>query len=126
MKKIIATTIICGSLFFGSTKTYAESTTVRLLKEYGVPCALSLVAGLALSETTKNGAAIGVAFCSGIGAYGYFQEKKFQSNSFSQQETEQLNKIVADSMKKMGLEQEVKLNEKLKSINENGDELLKL
>lgn len=111
MKKFIATVILTSLL---TTNAQAESKAVSLLKEYGIPCGVSLLAGLLLADSSKNGLATGVAVCGGLATYGILKDSKLEKEPLSQEQQKQLDLMIQSSMEKLAVEKEKTLDEKLK------------
>ena len=73
MKKLTMSVIIMSLLTVQSAKA---DTFVDYLRDYGIPCALSLGAGLLMAKDSQTGSAIGAAGCVGIGGATYLSKQR--------------------------------------------------
>lgn len=74
MKKTLTSLILASAMI--SSSAHAESKVMEYLRDYGIPCALSLGAGMLLAKESQNGMAIGGAGCLGIGGATYLQKQR--------------------------------------------------
>jgi hypothetical protein len=73
MKKLTISVMIMSMLAVQPVKA---DTIVDYLRDYGIPCALSLGAGLLLAKDGQTGGAIGAAGCLGIGGATYLSKQR--------------------------------------------------
>lgn len=73
MKKLTISVMIVSMLAIQPAKA---DTIVDYLRDYGIPCALSLGAGLLLAKDSQTGGAIGAAGCVGIGGATYLSKQR--------------------------------------------------
>jgi len=129
MKKITTLTLT-GLILFSSVSAEAKITKEKVLnylKDYGIPCALSLGAGMVMAKDSQTGMAIGGAGCLGIGGATYLQQQREQkARELSAENLAQIksmineshtdrDKQVAEKMKALEEAQKVQLDE-LKSV----------
>lgn len=73
MKKLTVSMMIMSLLVVQPVKA---DTIVDYLRDYGIPCALSLGAGMLLAKDSQTGSAIGAAGCVGIGGATYLSKQR--------------------------------------------------
>lgn len=117
MKKLSTLIITCSLLANINFAQAMESSTIEKIKEYGIPCAVSVLAGFVLADKVKNGAAVGVAVCGGISAHTYLEAKKVKE-PLSKEDQAKINKMVADSMDRLGIEKDKKLDERVAKLED--------
>lgn len=114
MKKILTTTLAVAVLFSSTAK--AESWKDYLI-DYGIPCALSLGAGMLLADKSQNGMAIGTAGCLGTGAVTYLNQRK-DAKRINEEDMLRIQKMVEESSKKAVDEKEVAMDGRIKAMEE--------
>lgn len=114
MKKILSTIMIASML--GATPAQAANSKIMdYLIDYGIPCALSLGAGMMLAKDSNTGMAIGGAGCVGIGGATYLQQRREQKQrELNQANLMQIQSMIDSSHK----DRDSAVNERLKSIEE--------
>ncbi len=110
MKKVLST-IMVVSMLSTAPQASAESKVMEYLRDYGIPCALSLGAGMILAKESDVGMAIGGAGCVGIGGATYLQKTR-------EQKDKELNEANLKVIQGMIDTSHVKRDEKLKGLEE--------
>lgn len=124
MKKTIINTLLTLTLLTNvSVSQAAEKSMMDSLKEYGLPCAVSLVAGFLLADSMKNGTAIGVAACGAVSTKTYLDNKKqVRPLELSKEEQDKISKMIERSTLQLAQEKdkerEVKFEAKVKEVKE--------
>lgn len=114
MKKILSTIMIASML--GATPAQAANSKIMdYLIDYGIPCALSLGAGMMLAKDSNTGMAIGGAGCVGIGGATYLQQRREQKQrELNEANLKQIQSMIDSSHK----DRDAAVSERLKSIEE--------
>ena len=115
MKKLLTTTLAVAVLI-SSTSAKAESWKDYLI-DYGIPCALSLGAGMLLADKSQNGIAIGTAGCLGTGAVTYLNQRK-DAKRINEEDMLRIQSMVEASSKKAVDEKEVLMDSRIKAMEE--------
>lgn len=112
MKKLLTITLI--SLMV-TPQVHAESKVMEYLKDYGLPCLVSLGAGLILAPDSQTGGAIGGAGCLGIGTATYLQkQREAKEMEFKQSHLNQIQGMIDKS----SVDKNKEIDEHLKQIDE--------
>jgi len=115
MKKISA--ILLSATLLASTMVKADM--MDYVKDYGIPCALALGASSLASKS--NGGAIGLGVCVGVSASTYIQSKK-KAEKMRDEDFKQFVKLFEEQTAKAREEQDKKLDESIKSMEERQKE----
>jgi hypothetical protein len=125
--------MVIGAMTLGSFAQEAKAeNTLSVLKEYGIPCALSI--GLASALVKHDGAQIGAAMCVGLSASTYLNKKVVDEDQLKlvvdQSVDEREMKITAETdakLQKADAAQDAKLEEFRKLVREVlADRLVKM
>ena len=115
MKKILSTVMIFSMLSTVPAQAGTGSKIMEYLVDYGIPCALSLGAGMVLAKDSNTGVAIGGAGCIGIGGATYLQQRREQKNrELNEANLMQVQSMIDASHK----DRDASVTERLKSIEE--------
>lgn len=114
MKKIMLS-LVAASVLMNVPTAHAESKVLQYLKDYGIPCALSLGAGMVLAKDSNTGMAIGGAGCLGIGGATYLQQQREQkAHELNEKNILQIQSMIDASSK----DHNAAVDTRLKSIEE--------
>lgn len=124
MKKTLLASVIIATMSYNSIAQAAESSFMDKLKEYGLPCAVSLLAGFALADKTQNGTAIGVAACGAVSMKTFLDNRKEAPKmELSKEEQDFMQKMIESSTIKIAeqkdKERDLKFEEKVKEVKES-------
>ena len=101
MKKIILTILVIGLGGLAPLSAYAKDKDfVDYLKSYGIPCGVSLAAGLLLADESKDGMAMGAVGCAAAGTVTYLHELEEKDREpLSDEDRKKVEEMVQSSIR---------------------------